>query len=83
MNLPGPRSRIPLLCAALALFLLATGTLAQGAVAKRKADRATRPVAQQLRGVNLTPNWEWPGSRGMDDATSEREPADLVRRAAD
>lgn len=42
--------------------------------------------ASQLRGVNLTPDWEWPDSAGMDDATSARElqsacglGADLVR----
>ncbi|MDX6607366.1 MAG: polysaccharide biosynthesis protein PslG [Solirubrobacterales bacterium] len=80
------RSRITLLCATMALCLVAAGVLAHDAVAKRKADKASAPVAQQLRGVNLTPNWEWPGSAGMDDSTSAREiqsacnlGADLVR----
>jgi hypothetical protein len=53
MNLPRLRSRVQLLSAALALLLLAAGTLAQGAVAKGKADRAIPTGASQLRGVNL------------------------------
>jgi hypothetical protein len=80
------RTRISLLCAAVALLALAAGIWANDAAAKRKAGKADQPAAQQLRGVNLTPNWEWPGPAGLDDATSAREiqsacnlGADLVR----
>jgi hypothetical protein len=75
-----------MLCAAIALIAILAGSWANDAAAKRKADKAAPRAAQQLRGVNLTPNWEWPGSAGMDDATSARElqsacslGADLVR----
>jgi hypothetical protein len=80
------RPRISLLCTAIALIAISAGIWANDAAAKRKADKAAPRDAQQLRGVNLTPNWEWPGSAGMDDATSARElqsacslGADLVR----
>jgi hypothetical protein len=75
-----------MLCAAIALIVIAAGSWANDAAAKRKADTAAPRASQQLRGVNLTPNWEWPGLAGMDDATSSRElksacslGADLVR----
>ena len=67
------RTRISLLCTAIALIAISAGICAGDATAKRKAEKAAPRVAQQLRGVNLTPNWEWPGSAGMDDATSARE----------
>jgi hypothetical protein len=64
---------------------LAVG-LPGGAVANGHGHKRSAAPANQLRGVNLTPNWEWPGSAGMDDATSAREiqasctlGADLVR----
>jgi hypothetical protein len=79
------RSRATQLCAAMALLLVVGGVSANDVAAKRKAKTAA-PPAQQLRGVNLTPNWEWPGSAGMDEQTSARElqsacglGADLVR----
>ncbi len=80
------RTRISMLCTAIALVAIAAGIWAGDVAAKRKADKAGPRAAKQLRGVNLTPNWEWPGSAGMDDATSARElesacrvDADLVR----
>ena len=79
----GPKA---LLAAALILILVASAIGAAGAAAKRKASKAAPVATGQLRGVNLTPNWEWPGGRGMDEAASAREiqsacdlGADLVR----
>jgi hypothetical protein len=80
------RTRTSLPCTAIALVAIVAGIWAGDAAAKHKADKAAQPPPQQMRGVNLTPNWEWPGSAGMDDATSARElqsacglGADLVR----
>ncbi len=86
MSATSPRTRIPLLCAAIALVAISAGISATGAAAKHTVKKAAPRGARQLRGVNLTPNWEWPGSAGMDDTTSARElqsacgvGADLVR----
>ena len=80
------RIRVSLVWAAIALVAIPAGISAAGAAAKHRVKKAAPRVVQQLRGVNLTPNWEWPGSAGMDDATSARElqsacslGADLVR----
>ena len=71
--LSGHRAVASLLGLAVALALVLGGICAPGAAAKRKATKAAPAAAGQLRGVNLTPNWEWPGSRGMDEAASGRE----------
>jgi polysaccharide biosynthesis protein PslG len=53
------------------LGCVAIGLSPLGAAANSRAKKAA--VAVQLRGVNLTPNWEWPSPNGMDDATSAAE----------
>ncbi|MGA9370553.1 MAG: cellulase family glycosylhydrolase [Solirubrobacterales bacterium] len=67
------RPGVPVLGAVLTVCICATFVVqAQPAIAK-KARRSAAAATRQLRGVNLTPNWEWPGAAGMDDSTSARE----------
>ena len=56
----------------MAIACVAIAASPHGASAKGTAQKSG-PVAVQLRGVNLTPNWEWPLPNGMDDATSAAE----------